>query len=88
MSTANTAVPGTDLKAAEVMIENAYIDEKDPKGGSEDAPPVSPFKDMPRRKAIWVFRKAVIYSMLVAWAAIMDGYLISSGLYQSNRYHI
>lgn len=40
--------------------------------------PVSPFKDLPRRKALWVYRKAVLISVLIAWSAIMDGYLVSS----------
>lgn len=71
-----------DSKTTEIAIENAeaeYANELDkvPKDAEDDIP-VSPFKDLPRRKAIWVFKKAVMYAVLVAWAALMDGFLISS----------
>lgn len=71
-----------DSKTTEMAIENAEAEyanelEKDAKGIEQDVP-VSPFKDLPRRKAIWVYKKAVMYAVLVAWAALMDGFLISS----------
>ena len=71
-----------DSKTTEMAIENAeaeYSNELD-KGAKVDEQeiPVSPFKDLPRRKAIWVFKRAVFYAVLVAWAALMDGFLISS----------
>lgn len=71
-----------DSKTTEMAIENAeteYANELDKGGKDLDQDiPVSPFKDIPRRKAIWVFKKAVMYAVLVAWAALMDGFLISS----------
>jgi hypothetical protein len=68
-----------DSKATDMVIEDAEVAYAKKLGNldSEEVP-VSPLKDMPRRQAVWVFRKAVLYAMLVAWAAIMDGYLISS----------
>lgn len=71
-----------DSKTTEIGIENAeaeYAIELNKGNDAEQNIPVSPFKDMPRRKAIWVFRRAVLYAVLVAWAALMDGFLISSG---------
>jgi len=68
-----------DTKTTDIAIEDAeaiYAKKLD-RDDSEEVP-VSPLKDMPRRQAVWVFRKAVLFAMLVAWAAIMDGYLISS----------
>lgn len=68
-----------DSKTTDIAIEDAeaaYAKKLD-RDDSEEVP-VSPLKDMPRRQAVWVFRKAVLFAMLVAWAAIMDGYLISS----------
>jgi hypothetical protein len=68
-----------DSKTTDIAIEDAeaiYAKKLD-RDDSEEVP-VSPLKDMPRRQAVWVFRKAVMFAMLVAWAAIMDGYLISS----------
>jgi len=68
-----------DSKTTDIAIEDAEAEyaKKLNTGDYEDIP-VSPLKDMPRRQAVWVFRKAVLFAMLVAWAAIMDGYLISS----------
>jgi ABC-type transporter Mla maintaining outer membrane lipid asymmetry permease subunit MlaE len=69
-----------DSKTTSMGIENAettYVETLD-KHAAEDDIPVSAFKDMPRRQAIWAFRKAILFAILVAWAAIMDGYLISS----------
>lgn len=77
-----------DIKTTDIPIENAeehYAKVLD--AGQSDVP-VSPFKDLPRRQALWVFRRAVLYAVLIAWAAIMDGYLVSSEsayLYKSGR---
>jgi hypothetical protein len=68
-----------DSNTTDIAIEDAeavYAKKLD--DGDHEEVPVSPLKDMPRRQAVWVFRKAVLFAMLVAWAAIMDGYLISS----------
>jgi hypothetical protein len=46
--------------------------------GDQPPPPESPFKHMPRRKAARVFWKVVICCVMVAWTAIMDGFLITS----------
>jgi hypothetical protein len=76
-----------DTKTTDIAIEDAeaiYAKKLD-RDDSEEVP-VSPLKDMPRRQAVWVFRKAVLFAMLVAWAAIMDGYLISSE-YTSYGHH-
>jgi hypothetical protein len=76
-----------DTKTTDIAIEDAeaiYAKKLD-RDDSEEVP-VSPLKDMPRRQAVWVFRKAVLFAMLVAWAAIMDGYLISSE-YTSYDHH-
>jgi len=76
-----------DSKATDIAIEDAeaiYAKKLD-RDDSEEVP-VSPLKDMPRRQAVWVFRKAVLFAMLVAWAAIMDGYLISSESTSSNHF--
>jgi hypothetical protein len=71
-----------DSKTTEIALENAEADyaiELNKMGKDADQNiPISPFKDMPRKKAIWVFRRAVFYAVLVAWAALMDGFLISS----------
>lgn len=71
-----------DSKTTEIGLENAeaeYAIELNKLGKDADQNvPVSPFKDLPRSKAIWVFKKAVLYAVLVAWAALMDGFLISS----------
>ena len=40
--------------------------------------PVSPFSNITRVQALRKFWKVVIFSLLVAWTAIMDGYLITS----------
>jgi hypothetical protein len=72
-----------DAKDDIAMIERTQSTDNDPKSKVDllaGDVPVSPFKDLPRRKALWVFRRAVFYSVLIAWAAIMDGYLISSTL--------
>lgn len=72
-----------DTKATDIAIEDAEAEyAKKLHNADYEEIPVSPLKDMPRRQAVWVFRKAVLFAMLVAWAAIMDGYLISS------TYHI
>lgn len=76
-----------DSKTTDIDIEDAealYARKLD-RDESEEVP-VSPLKDMPRRQAVWVFRKAVLFAMLVAWAAIMDGYLISSKFFRQTRH--
>jgi hypothetical protein len=76
-----------DTKTTDIAIEDAeaiYAKKLD-RDDSEEVP-VSPLKDMPRRQAVWVFRKAVLFAMLVAWAAIMDGYLISSEYRRYDHY--
>jgi hypothetical protein len=71
-----------DTKATDMVIEDAEAEyAKKVENGDSEEIPVSPLRDMPRRQAVWVFRKAVLFAMLVAWAAIMDGYLISSKPY-------
>ena len=68
-----------DSKTTDMVIEDAEVEYAKKLGNLDtEEIPVSPLKDMPRRQAVWVFRKAVLFAMLVAWAAIMDGYLISS----------
>lgn len=64
----------------EVALEKAEHDHVELKGkvAAEDEMPVSPFRDMPRRQAIRVFWRVCLYSILVAWVAIMDGFLITS----------
>lgn len=68
----------TNVKVTEFGIDHAEILAEDEKVATEEDIPTSAFKDMPRKQALWVFRRAVLYSLLVAWAALMDGYLISS----------
>lgn len=73
-----------DSKTTSMGIENAetiYLETID-KHAVDDDIPVSAFKDMSRRDAIWTFRKAILFAVLVAWAAIMDGYLISSRFFR------
>ena len=63
----------------ELAIEKAEHDHvEESKGDLGDVPPQSPFKDMSRRKAIRVFWKVCLFSFLVAWTAITDGFLITS----------
>lgn len=42
--------------------------------------PVSPLKDLPRKKSLLVYKKAILISVMIAWSSIMDGYLVSSEL--------
>lgn len=57
-----------------------YDNAIDKSGHDIESIPVSPFRDMKRSKALRVFWRVALYAILAAWAAIMDGFLITSEL--------
>jgi hypothetical protein len=67
-----------DLAVQKAEHDHIEVDDTNLKSGLEDAPPMSAFQNMPRSKAIRVFWKVALFSVLVAWTAIMDGFLITS----------
>ena len=64
-----------DIKHVDTQIESGQMD-----GGTKVSgdTPVSPFRDMPRMKAVRVFWFTCLCAFLIAIVAIMDGYLITS----------
>jgi hypothetical protein len=81
MSTPNLTAQHPDDKPETVMVELAQLDDDHKLAGQSDvtdATPVSPLKDLPRRKSLFVYKKAIIISVMIAWSSIMDGYLVSS----------
>jgi len=69
-----------DDKPVTEMVELAHLDDtqKGEPNDSVDAIPISPLKDLPRRKSLLVYKKAILISVMIAWSSIMDGYLVSS----------
>ena len=69
-----------DDKPVTEMVELAHIDDtqKGKPNDRLDAIPISPLKDLPRRKSLFVYKKAILISVMIAWSSIMDGYLVSS----------
>ena len=65
-----------DDKPETTAIEDTKVDARD---GTAEVP-VSPLKDLPRKKSLWVYKKAILISVMIAWSSIMDGYLVSSKL--------
>jgi hypothetical protein len=67
-----------DTKTHHEHLEKTKSLGNEGEGDQPPPPPESPFKHMPRRKAAKVFWKVVICCVMVAWTAIMDGFLITS----------
>lgn len=67
-----------EREAEHVEDKDGNVIEPEAKAGAGLDVPLSPFRDMPRRRAIRVFWKVCLFSFLVAWTAIMDGFLITS----------
>jgi len=69
-----------DDKPETVIVELADLDDehKTKRDDTVDTIPVSPLKDLPRRKSLFVYKKAILISVMIAWSSIMDGYLVSS----------
>lgn len=67
--------PTAKTTRLETAIDKAEHEHDDAaKAGLQvDDIPVSPFRDMKRSKAIFVFWKVAMYAVLAAWTAIMDG---------------
>lgn len=75
-----------DIKTHHEHLEKTKSLGNDGEGeGDQAPPPESPFKHMPRRKAAKVFWKVVICCVMVAWTAIMDGFLITSEWHRDER---
>lgn len=47
-------------------------------GATSQLKKVSNYADVPRAKALRMFWRVALFSLMAAWTAIMDGYLVSS----------